>query len=132
MLRLVSLAVTAILLFGQALSGPAVAQSNVLPSIGADGLTLPLAVDQLDASERTTYANIPSNSDDARRFLYTRGYLRYCRLVVAEKLPPLQLPPLPARVNWNRGFLSQDEAKNVLDVALAMKLTARMNQRPPQ
>jgi hypothetical protein len=87
-----------------------------------------LTVDQLDPTERAAFAALPPDSDGARQYLYTRGYLRYCRLVVAQTLPPLQLPPLPAHSNWNRQFLSQDEARSILDVALAMKITARMNQ----
>lgn len=132
MLRFILVAAVAALLFGSGLPESAVAQSNALPPLTADGQMSPLTVDQLDANERATFANLASNADEARRFLYTRGYLRYCRLVVAEKLPPLQLPPLPARANWNRGFLSQDEANNVLDVALGMKLVARMQQVPRQ
>ena len=128
MLRFVLVAALAASLFGPALPGPAVAQSDALPPVTADGRMSPLTVDQLDANERATFAGLAPNSDDARKFLYTRGYLRYCRLVVAEKLPPLQLPLLPERTNWHRGFLNEHEAKSILDVALGMKMLARMNQ----
>jgi hypothetical protein len=126
MLRLAFLAILAVLLLSPIAAGPAFAQSNALPPTGADGMIQPLTVDQLDPTERATFAALSPNSDGARQFLYTRGYLRYCRLVVAQTLPPLQLPPLPARSNWNRQFLSQDEAQSILDVALAMKMMARM------
>lgn len=119
----------AALLLSAAGTTSAFAQSDALPRIGADGAVEPLTVDQLEENERTTFATL--TGDAARQFLYTRGYLRYCRLVVSEALPPLQLPPLPARANWNRQFLSEDEARNILDVALAMKMTARMSQPSP-
>jgi hypothetical protein len=131
MLRLALLAIFAALLLSPLAAGPAFAQSDALPTVGADGMIQPLTVDQLDSSELATFAALTPDSDDARQFLYTRGYLRYCRLVVAETLPPLQLPPLPARSNWNRQFLSQDERESILDVALAMKMTARLNQSTP-
>jgi hypothetical protein len=94
------------------------APALVLPAIGPDGTTLPLTADQLDADERKTYAALPSGSDDARQFLYTRGFLRYCRKVVDGTLPPAKLPQIPERENWNKKFLSAHESKNVVDVAL--------------
>jgi hypothetical protein len=127
MLRHAFLALFAVLVWGPAATNPAFAQSNALPPISADGTIRPLTVDQLDPTERATFATLSPNSDGARQFLYTRGYLRYCRLVVAKKLAPLQLPPLPARSDWNRQFLSQDEIRDILDVALGMKLLERMN-----
>jgi hypothetical protein len=120
------LVLAAALILGPAAAGIAFAQTDALPAIGADGMTEPLSIDQLNDSERSVYATL--TGDAARQFLYTRGYLRYTRLVVLGALPPLQLPPLPARANWNRQFLSEDEARNILDVALAMKMTARMSQ----
>jgi hypothetical protein len=128
MLRLAFLTLFAVLLWTPVAAGPAHAQTDALPAVGADGMIQPLTVDQLDPTERETFATLSPDSDAARQFLYTRGYLRYCRLVVAQTLPPLELPPLPARSDWNRQFLSQDEAQGILDVALAMKMTARMNQ----
>jgi hypothetical protein len=124
--RFAFLAISAVLLWGLAAAGPAFAQSDALPPIGADGMIQPLTVNQLDPAERATYAALAPDSDSARKFLYTRGYLRYCRLVAAQTLPPLQLPPLPERSNWNRQFLSPDEATKILDLALGMKMMARM------
>jgi hypothetical protein len=118
----------AILLVAQ--PAPAAAQASVLPAVGADGMIAPLTADQLDAQERATFDALPAGGDDARQFLYTRGFLRYSRLVAAGALPPLQLPQLPERADWDRQFLSQDEASNVVDVALAMKMTARL--APPR
>ncbi len=96
-----------------------------LPALDAEGRTLPLRADQLDPAEREAYAGLATPSDDARQFLYTRGFLRYARLVADGKLPPANLPPLPLRANWNRKFLSQSEATGVLDVAIGMKLATR-------
>jgi hypothetical protein len=97
-----------------------------LPSVGADGKIAPLAVSQLSAEERAYFAKLTPGSLEARQFLYTRGFLRFCELVVEGKLPPLSLPDLPAREDWNRGFLSEKEAKGVVDVALGMNLMASM------
>jgi hypothetical protein len=126
MLRVALLALFAVLVWGPAATNPAFAQSNALPRIGADGMMQPLTADQLGPTERATFAALPQNSDGVRQFLYTRSYLRCCRLVVARSIPPLQLPPLPARSNWNRQFLSQDGIQSILDVALGMKLMERM------
>lgn len=126
MLRLAFVAICAVLLLSLAVTGAALAQSNALPPVGADGFIQPLAIDQLDPVERATFATLAPDSDGARQFLYTRGYLRYCRLVVAERIPPLQLPRLPARSDWNRQFLSPDEIRDILDPALAMKIIAQM------
>lgn len=106
-----------------------VASSDDVPGLAADGTVLPLRASQLDASEQKTFATLPPSGDDARKFLYTRGYLRYSKRVVAGSLAPLQLPPLPARENWNRKFLSDDEATGIVDVAIARKLAAKL---PPQ
>jgi hypothetical protein len=103
--------------------------ATALPGVGSDGLTLPLGANQLDPAERKTFAALQADSADARQFLYTRGYLRYCKQVVAGTRAPLDLPPLPKRENWKRGFLSADEATNILDVALGQKIAARL---PPQ
>ncbi len=84
----------------------------------------PLRVDQLDADERATFATLVPGSADARKFLYSRGFLRFCRLVVDGELSPLDLPDLPERENWERLFLSEHERTNVLDVALGMHLVA--------
>jgi hypothetical protein len=103
--------------------------TETLPAVGEDGLSSPLTIEQLDASERETFASFAPESDDARRFLYTRGYLRFCRLVAAGALRPLQLPDLPAEENWDRRFLSEEEGRNVVDVALGMMMVARLT--PP-
>ena len=97
-----------------------------LPDIGPDRMIAPLRVDQLDPDERATFATLAPGSDDARRFLYTRGYLRFCRLVVDGNLPPLDLPDLPERANWDRRFFSEYEAKEVVDVALGRHLVAML------
>jgi len=128
MLRLVLASVAAVLVLG--VSSVATAQSDVLPPIAADGRMTPLTVDQLSADERAVYATL--NEDDARRYLFTRGYLRYARLVVSGDLPPLELPPLPARANWGRHLLSAEEATSILDVALGMKYVARREREREQ
>ncbi len=128
MLRLALLALLSILCLSPLAPGSALAQSDVLPAIDADGSTLPLTVDQLDPNERAIYATL--NTDDARRFLYTRGY---ARLVVSRQMPAIELPALPARANWGRHLLTEEEAREVLDVALLMNMLAMMNQMsPPQ
>lgn len=101
----------------------------VLPAIGPDGLTPPLTADQLTPTEQAAYAGLQPDSADARQYLYTRGYLRYCKQVVDGTRPALELPSLPKRENWNRKFLSADEANKVVDVALGQKIAARL---PPQ
>lgn len=111
------------------LTGKAANATDAPPGLAADGTVLPLGPGQLDANELKTFATLPRASDDARKFLYTRGYLRYCKLVLAGSLAPLQLPPLPARKNWGRKFLSEDEATNVVDIAIGRKLAAKL---PPQ
>ncbi|HYC73214.1 hypothetical protein [Brevundimonas sp.] len=95
-----------------------------LPDIRADGMIEPLRVDQLDPDERATYATLAPDSADARKFLYSRGYLRFCRLVVAGDLPALDLPDLPERENWDRRFFSEYEATELVDVALGQHLIA--------
>lgn len=129
MLRLASLVLFSFLCLSPLSAGPALAQSDVLPGIDADGSTLPLTVDQLDPNERAIYATL--SADDARRFLYVRGYLRYARLVVSRQMPPIELPALPARANWGRHLLTEEEARDVLDVALGMNMLAMMNQMSP-
>jgi hypothetical protein len=130
MLRSGLFAAIAILFLGPIAPRPAFAQALPLPAIGADGMIAPLTVDQLDASEQARFAALAPGSDAARTFLYTRGFLRYCRLVVAGTLQPLQLPDLPAHENWDRQWLSPDEIKNVLDVALGRQMIAMLG--PPR
>lgn len=121
-----ALFVIAVLLCAPLATHTALAQSDVLPAVDANGVMAPLTVDQLDAQERTTYATL--SEDDAQRYLHTRGYLRYARLVVAGELPPLELPRLPPRANWGRHLLSESERTNILDVALGMKYVARQEE----
>jgi len=108
------------------------AATNDLPAVDANGQSQPLTVDQLDAQERVQFNTLAAGGDDARKFLYTRGYVRFCRLVVTGALPPLQLPELPARENWDRRFLSEDEGKAIVDVALGRKIVAEMTPAPRQ
>lgn len=129
MRRFVLLAATVAFLFGSLAPGLAagmVVSPQTLPAVDADGRTLPLTIDQLDPDERARFAQLAPGSEDARRFLYTRAFLRYCRLVVDGQLAPLDLPRLPIRDNWDRQWLSEDEVTNVLDVALGMSLFAKM------
>lgn len=98
--------------------------SPALPGVDGNGRSLPLRPDQLYPEERSTFADL--SGDDARRFLHTRGFLRYCWLVVDGKLPPTQLPKLPARADWDRGFFTQQEYDEIVQVALGMSLTARL------
>lgn len=129
MRRFVPLAATAVFLFGSLAPGPATGlggQSQALPALNAEGLIGPLTVDQLDPGERVRFAELTPGSAEARRFLYTRGYLRYARLVVSGQLAPINLPELPARVNWDRRFFSPSEAEDVIDVALAMQMSAML------
>lgn len=113
-------------------AGPALAAEDDLPGLDANGLTLPLRVDQLTPAERRIYDQLVG--DDAGRYLYTRGFLRYCQRVVDRRLPAADLPPLPIRDNWRRDFLSAAEATGVVDAALDMKLApvrAGMSPRTP-
>lgn len=131
MRRFVLFAAMATLAFGSLSPGPAaglVTQARTLPALDAEGRTLPLTIDQLDPDERASFSRLSPDSADARRFLYTRGFLRFCRLVLDEQLAPLDLPRLPIRDNWDRQFLSVDEATNILDVALGMKFYERMQE----
>ncbi|HSG35222.1 MAG TPA: hypothetical protein VLA37_11850, partial [Sphingomonadaceae bacterium] len=66
---------------------------------------------------------------EATAFLHTRGFLRYARLVVDERLDPDQLPWLPADELWNRDYLSAEEAEQIVDIALAMQIIS-MLKRP--
>lgn len=102
-----------------------------LPDINADNMIQPLRVDQLDAGERATYSTLAPGSDDARKFLYSRGYLRFCQLVVTGDLPALDLPRLPERENWDRRFLSEYEGRDVLDLALGLNLVALLQPVRP-
>jgi hypothetical protein len=111
---------------------PALVQTYGLPGVDAEGSSLPLAADKLTSEERAHFASLAPEGADARRFLHVRGFLRYSRLVVDKKIDPRQLPDLPARENWDRRWLSQDEARDVLDVALAMSLTAELAPQPAQ
>lgn len=98
-----------------------------LPGVDADGRSLPLRPEQLTPEEKASYAGL--SGDDARRFLHTRGFLRYCRLVIEEKLTPAALPKLPARSNWDRSYFTTQEYNEVVQVALGMSLVARMPPR---
>lgn len=132
MLRFVRFAATAVAMVSLLASGPAfggVAPPQTLPAIDAEGKSLALAVDQLDAEERARFAQLPPNSAVARRFLYTRGFLRYAQLVVAGERAPIDLPMLPDEENWDRQFLSPTEAQDVIDVALAMNMEANFGDR---
>lgn len=100
----------------------------VLPPLDANGMTAPLTEAQLTPQEREFYNGLPTAGEDRTRYLYTRGYFRYAQRVVAGQLGPLALPPLPTRRNWNRGFLTTAEARDILDVALGMNMMAMMNQ----
>ena len=106
----------------------AAGNSSVLPPVDAEGQMAPLKPEQLTDEEDVAFKALPAGSEEATRFLYTRGYLRYCERVVAGSLTPLQLPSLPARRNWNRAHLSANEARDIVDAALGMKLLARMQQ----
>jgi hypothetical protein len=129
MLRRTFVGVSAALFVGLMVQS-AYAQSEPLPPLDAEGMVMPLTFDQLDAGERITYATL--GDDDRRRLLYSRAFLRYCRAVIAEQIPPLELPPLPARANYSRQFFSQEESENIVDVAIGMKLYARMGQARTQ
>jgi hypothetical protein len=50
--------------------------------------------------------------------------------VIDQKLAPIDLPQLPVRANWNRQFLTEHEAADVVDVALGMRFEALMYARP--
>jgi hypothetical protein len=102
-----------------------------LPPLDESGMTTPLTEAQLTPAEREVYNGLPPTGEDRTRYLYTRGYFRYAQRVVARQLEPLQLPPLPSRRNWNRGFLTPQEARDILDVALGMKMVARMPPANP-
>ena len=109
MRRFVLLAVTAALLSGSptlCLAKEPGGQIETLPAVDSDGRTVPLTIDQLHPDERTRFVQMAPGSDDARTFLYTRGYLRFCREVIEGRRDPLDLPRLPLRVNWNRQFLN--------------------------
>jgi hypothetical protein len=105
---------------------PAVAREANLPALSQDGSVEPLTPDQLNPAERAIFATLSPGGEDARRFLHTRGYLRYCQLLVDGRIDPRSLPALPARENWDRAFLSADEARDILDVALGMNLISMM------
>jgi hypothetical protein len=105
----------------------AYAQSDVLPAIGADGLTVPLTVEQLDDSERATYTSLSADTAAATRFLYTRGYFRYCRLVAAKKLEASRLPPLPSEKHWDRAYLNAEEGRTA-DFAMGLWMISTMRK----
>ena len=130
---LILIAITPLLAFGAmapaSAAGP-VAATLELPAVDADGYTRPLTAGQLTPEERATFAQLPADSDDARKFLYTRGFLRFCQLVMDQKLAPIDLPQLPVRANWNRKYLTEHEAADVVDVALGMRFEALMYARP--
>ena len=83
---------------------------EALPPIDSAGVSGPLTVDQLTPAERLRFAQLAPGSADARRFLFTRGFPRYCRQVLAGALAARDLPELPSRDDWDRRFLSDDEA----------------------
>ncbi len=103
----------------------------------AEGYTPPLTVPQLNPNLMITLVGMPrlseraiydtlTTDDDRRRYLYSRGYFRWCRDVIQNDVLPRNLPRLPKRTDWNRAFLEdQAEAVNILDVALGMKREAR-------
>jgi hypothetical protein len=103
---------------------------DYLPCIAADGRTEMLRVEQLDQAERLNYAAFLPGSEAANKFLFTRGYLRYCRLVMSMRITPLQLPKPPVDEHWNDSFLTDDEY-SIVDTAVGMNLVARMGPQPP-
>ena len=121
-----SLALSLALIWPQAVMAQA---GTELPVVGSDCMMAPLSPQQLTALEKSSFSALAAGSPEASKFLYTRGYLRFARLVVSGNLPPLQLPCLPARSNWDRTYLTEDEAHNVVDVALGMKMLARLDGR---
>lgn len=104
------------------------APAAALPPLDENGMTTPLTEAQLTPAEKAIFNGLPAAGEDRTRFLYTRGYLRYAQRVVARQLNPLELPPLPTRRNWNRGYLTAEEARDILDVALGMNMMALMRQ----
>lgn len=105
--------------------GP-VAETAVLPAIDDQENMAPLKIEQLSRAERQAFAKLAPGSPEATKFLYTRGFLRYAKLVVDKKVEPARLPRLPARENWDRRYLSAEEIKTILDPALAMQLMLMM------
>jgi hypothetical protein len=105
---------------------PALAATAELPAVDADGKIAPLTPQQLDPAERKVFDTLAAGSAEATKYLYTRGFLRYAKLVVDRKIEPLRLPSLPAPEHWNRAYFSQDEAKKIVDVALGYKMLAMM------
>ena len=100
----------------------------MLPPLDAQGQMTPLKPEQLTDAEGAAFKALAAGSEEANRYLHTRGYLRYCQRVVNGAMPALQLPSLPALRNWNRAYLSPSEARDIVDTALGMKLLARMQQ----
>lgn len=103
----------------------ATATRNELPGVAAACRILPLMQAMLTAEELAAYQKLASGSEDARRFLIARGFLRYAKLVKAGELDPLRLPELPSPEDWDRKFFSTDEAATV-DVALGRFMVASM------
>lgn len=127
MRRLVLLIAAQLLVFGA--GGPSHAAGDdvaaqTLPRLDAQGRVLPLTVDQLTPEEAAKFASLPAGGVLATRFLYTRGFLRLCRKVADGALPPLELPERPSDEHWDRRFLSVEEGRDVVDVALGMQLMA--------
>lgn len=106
---------------------PAVAAPASDPTpIGQDGMIAPLTPEQLTAEEQAFVRSRNLAGENLTRYLYTRAYLRFCQQVIQGTRAPLDLPPLPLRRNYDRGYLSPEEGRDIVDVAIGRKLTARL------
>lgn len=105
---------------------PGTAAASDPTPIGQDGMISPLRLEQLTGEEQAFVRGRGLEGENLTRYLYTRAYLRFCQQVVAGARPPLELPPLPLRRNYDRGYLSEAEGRDIVDVAIGRKLTARL------
>lgn len=109
------------LLSAAVVDGSAQAQTIDLPAVVDKVMQRP-APEQLDESDRAAFAQMAPDSDAARRFLYTRVYYRYCRLVTELKVPASSLPLLPSDENLDERYLSPAEIRTI---EVAFRLFAR-------
>ncbi len=80
-----------------------------LPAVTNGAMAL-LEPGQLDPEERTAFGALTPDSEAARRFLYTRGFVRYCRVVAEGRVQAGDLPIVDGK-SMDNAYVSPAETE---------------------